>query len=205
MKQSESSTRASLVAAGRKLFADNGFDGASVRDLCALAGANLGAVTYHFRTKQALYGEVIDSTVAPMADRLVAAATGPGAPLDRAEAVVRAHFAYLRDHPELPRLLVRSLLDTGMPPAAALTHLRRVMAAARLLIEEGQRDGSIRPGHPIVMALGLMSQSLHLTMLRASLGQLGAIDLADQADSAQVLDNIVRSVRGGLAAGAEAP
>lgn len=197
-------TRASLVEAGRKLFSEKGFDGASVRDLTALAGANLGAITYHFGTKEALYGAVVDSTVSPLADRLVAAASGPGAPLDRAEAVVRAHFSYLCDHPELPRLLVRSLIDTGLPPAAAMAHLKRMVAATTALVREGQADGSIRPGHPLVMAMGMVSQSLHLTMLREGLRPLGGMDLAEAEQRAEVLENIVRAVRGGLAARREA-
>lgn len=198
-------TRAALIDAGRKLFSDKGFAGASVRNLTALAGANLGAITYHFGGKEALYAAVVEATVAPMADRIIAAAAGPGAPLDRAEAVVRAHFEYLSLHPELPRLVIRGLLDTGQPPPAALTHLQRILAACVSLVLEGQRDGSIRMGHPTVMAIGMVSQSLHLTVLRESLRQLGGLDLADRAQSAEVLENIVRAVRGGLAARGGSP
>lgn len=50
-----SDTPERLLAAGRRLFARGGFEGTSVRSLTTEAGANLGAVTYHFGTKEAFY------------------------------------------------------------------------------------------------------------------------------------------------------
>jgi AcrR family transcriptional regulator len=196
----QTDTRAALVEAGRRLFAEHGFDGASIRDLTAAAGANLASVTYHFGGKEGLYAEVVRSTLAPLADAVVAAATGPGAPLDRAEAAVRAHFGYVTDHPELPRLLVRSLLDTGMPPEAAGELLRRMLGAMVALVREGQADGTIRDGHPAVMGAGVMSQSIHLSLLRDGLKRYAGLDLAAPDDRRAVVENIVRSVRGALAA-----
>jgi AcrR family transcriptional regulator len=185
---------------GRKLFADKGFHGASVREIVGKAEANLGAITYHFGAKGALYSAVVESIVAPMVERLVAAAGTTGSPLDRAEMVVRHHFEYLCAHPELPRLMIRSLLDTGQPPAAASRHLNRLIGALAALIQEGQQDGTIRDGVPLVMAIGLMSLSVHLTLMRGVMLGLGKIDLGLAADRSAVLDQIIRAVGGGLAA-----
>jgi AcrR family transcriptional regulator len=193
-------TREALVQSGRKLFSDKGFAGASVRDIAADAKANLGAVTYHFGAKETLYAAVVESTVAPMVEQLVAAVGTTGSPLDRAELVVRKHFEYLCAHPELPRLMIRSLLDTGQPPAAASRHMSRLITALAALIQEGQQDGTIREGLPLVMAIGLMSPSLHLILMRGAILGLGRIDLASAADRSAVLDQIVRAVRGGLVA-----
>ena len=41
------------------LFEANGFEGASVRAICAEAGANIAAINYYFGSKEALYGEVV--------------------------------------------------------------------------------------------------------------------------------------------------
>lgn len=57
-------TRDRLIEAGTRLFAEHGFKGVSVRDLCTEAGANVAAVNYHFGGKQGLYDAIFDSTLA---------------------------------------------------------------------------------------------------------------------------------------------
>ena len=70
---SGAATRTELIAAGRKLFGRRGFDGASIRAITKEAGANLGAVTYHFGSKHGLYSAVLEEGLRPMAARVQAA------------------------------------------------------------------------------------------------------------------------------------
>ena len=44
-------TRTVLLDVAEKLFAQFGVEGVSVRDIAKEAGANLGAVNYHFESK----------------------------------------------------------------------------------------------------------------------------------------------------------
>src|SRR5574337_550190 len=52
------STRDRILGAAEKLFAERGFDGASLRQLTSAAGVNLAAVNYHFGSKEKLVEEV---------------------------------------------------------------------------------------------------------------------------------------------------
>jgi AcrR family transcriptional regulator len=52
-------TRQSLVKAAVHLFAEKGFENASVRDIVAKAGVNQAAINYHFKGKDGLYLEVL--------------------------------------------------------------------------------------------------------------------------------------------------
>ncbi len=52
-------TRAKLIEAAGQLFAEKGFNGVTVRDIAKAADTHLSALNYHFRTKEALYHEVL--------------------------------------------------------------------------------------------------------------------------------------------------
>src|SRR5215213_5881352 len=52
-------TRHRLLRAGAAVFSDVGFRRATVRDICARAGANVAAVNYHYGDKAGLYTAVV--------------------------------------------------------------------------------------------------------------------------------------------------
>ncbi len=61
------STRKRLLDAAGRMFAEQGFHAVSVRGIVAEAGVNLGAINYHFGSKQALF----ESIFAEGAQRIV--------------------------------------------------------------------------------------------------------------------------------------
>jgi TetR/AcrR family transcriptional regulator, regulator of cefoperazone and chloramphenicol sensitivity len=58
-ESSNAATRQLLIEAAAQVFAERGFKAASVREICARAGANVAAVNYHFGDKDSLYAEVL--------------------------------------------------------------------------------------------------------------------------------------------------
>ncbi len=54
----EAATKAQVLAAAERLFALQGFQNVSVRDITAEAGVNLASVNYHFGSKDALLFEI---------------------------------------------------------------------------------------------------------------------------------------------------
>ena len=55
----EDDTRTRLLNAAGPVFADKGFQGATVRDICEAAEVNIASVNYHFGDKQRLYIETV--------------------------------------------------------------------------------------------------------------------------------------------------
>ena len=57
---SKPSHREDILNAGLKVIFRSGYQGATVRDICAAAGAPQGSFTNHFRSKEAFAQEVLD-------------------------------------------------------------------------------------------------------------------------------------------------
>src|SRR5215475_1813689 len=57
---SKPSNREDILNAGLKVMFRSGYQGATVRDICAAAGAPHGSFTNHFRSKEAFAKEVLD-------------------------------------------------------------------------------------------------------------------------------------------------
>jgi AcrR family transcriptional regulator len=68
MEDGVRATRERLVVAAIELFAEQGFEGASIREICRRAHTNIAAVNYHFRDKLGLYLEVVQSAIDHMRD-----------------------------------------------------------------------------------------------------------------------------------------
>lgn len=64
-------TRQRIVDTAELLFAEKGYTGASIRCITAEAAVDLGAVRYHFGSKDALFGEVMTRRLVPLNEERV--------------------------------------------------------------------------------------------------------------------------------------
>ncbi len=132
-------TRDRLIAAAGEIFAEQGFQSATVRDICAAAGANLAAVNYHFGDKLGLYSAVHqDAHRGAMERHPPSAGLAPGASTrERLHAFVRS-FLY-------------RLLDRGRPAWHGKLMAREInepTAALDLLVEQ-----AIRPNFQLLCSI----------------------------------------------------
>jgi len=193
-------TASALLSAAQELFASSGYKGASVRAITRRAGANLGAVTYHFGSKQALYERAMAGVAEPLREHLAAAARQPGTPLERIEHLVRAAFEHLAQHPELPSFMVQHLASQGPLPEMVSRVLEGNHAMFAGLIAEGQADGSIRSGDPRLMALSVVAQPIWLSVVRSFLQQALGLDQREPGTRSGLVGSVVRFIRAGLEA-----
>jgi AcrR family transcriptional regulator len=59
----DQSTHERILAAAARLFARQGYDGTTTRDIVKEAGSSLSSIQFHFQSKHALYREVLERTL----------------------------------------------------------------------------------------------------------------------------------------------
>ncbi len=68
-----SATRARILAAAERLFAERGYHGVSLRQIGDEADAQIALINYHFGTKDMLYRAVFENRLKPVSERRQAA------------------------------------------------------------------------------------------------------------------------------------
>jgi TetR/AcrR family transcriptional regulator, regulator of cefoperazone and chloramphenicol sensitivity len=92
-------TREKLLDAAGRVFADRGYEAATVREICRRAGANVAAVNYHFRDKQGLYAQVLLRMAGEARiEGMRAALNESGAPEEIFRRVIKARMQGLGTH-----------------------------------------------------------------------------------------------------------
>lgn len=90
-QEDDRDTRGALLRAATFVFADRGFDAATLREVTRVAGANIAAVNYHFRSKDELLRHTLEHCLGPLnAARLAAIGACEDDPSPSLRSVLRA-------------------------------------------------------------------------------------------------------------------
>jgi AcrR family transcriptional regulator len=115
VRESPQSTKARILLAAEEVFARKGFDGASTREIAALARVNISSLHYHWESKETLYVAVFERIYGQLVDRLQEDFAAPASKSDARAVVSRAMgraFDFFAENPNVPRLLMRRIMDS---------------------------------------------------------------------------------------------
>lgn len=113
-RDAPSSTKARILGAAEEVFATKGFAGASTREIAAKANVNISSLHYHWESKETLYFAVFENIYDRILDlvrRAMPEEAGQPATQSVVDEAVGGIFDYYADHPNVPKLLVRRLLE----------------------------------------------------------------------------------------------
>lgn len=156
-----SQKRELIVRAAAKVFAEKGFDGASVADLARAAGLSPASLYTYFASREEI---VFAASFAEIEDleRRVRDALEPPAPADVAVwRMTEAYVGFARERPHGFRMLIagsRDELRRKVPGALVAEWDGRAAVPLRLLAGElrrGMSDGTFRPGDVGELTLAL--------------------------------------------------
>ena len=113
-REAPSSTKARILAAAEEVFATKGFAGASTREIAAKANVNISSLHYHWESKETLYFAVFENIYDRILDlvrRAIPADVAQPAKQSVVDDAVGGIFDFFADTPNVPKLLVRRLLE----------------------------------------------------------------------------------------------
>ena len=105
-------TRVKVLAAARRLFSEEGYEGATIRDIAAAAGMSTGAVFANFSDKSDLFREIMLADMVALGDAMREAAERAKGVDDALLKMFSAGYAFYKS--QLP--LARAAFSVGWSP-----------------------------------------------------------------------------------------
>lgn len=91
--------RALILDAARKVFEQEGLDGASLRAIATEAGYTPAALYFHFDSKEAIYAEVLRASIARLQEDVEKAVAKTRSPVEKLRAAAMAFFSFYAENP----------------------------------------------------------------------------------------------------------
>lgn len=135
-------TRAEIVTAAERHFAERGFAAARLEDIAADVGIRRAAIFYYFRDKDELYAAVLDAVL----QGAKAALPSSGSAAERIEAALLGWIDYVARRPTVARLILREAASVQPGVESPLVRIGRAPVEwLRELIAEGIASGELQP------------------------------------------------------------
>lgn len=125
----DSTTRADILAAATRLFATQGYQATSLRQVAEAVGVDVALIPYYFRNKEGLFAAALELPIDPT--QIIEAMFEPG--LDGVgERITRTLLGILEDEATRPKVLavMMAALSPGPDGSLAPDYLENVLLAA---------------------------------------------------------------------------
>lgn len=161
----QKNTKDDLRAQARRLFAQHGYEGVSMRDIAGSVGIQQSAIYNHFPSKQHLLVDLMVTHMDHLLAAMRAAVADDLTPARALDAFARFHVTYHLDQPDdvfLAYMELRSLEAEGRAAILALrdAYERRL----RDILKRGQSTGDFTIGDPAVTARALLAMMTGVTV-----------------------------------------
>ncbi len=160
--------RALILEAARKVFEEEGLDGASLRAIAKAAGYTPAALYFHFDSKEAIYAEVLQVSIARLQEEVEKAVTLTRSPAEKLRAAAMAFFEFYTKNPrdlDLGFYLFRG----GMKPHGLGRErdqqLNSALASALRSIGDAARELGAKPDEAKMLTVDTFAHAAGLLLL----------------------------------------
>ena len=194
-RAAEGGSREWVFRAACREFASKGFAGANVDRIAAAAGVNKAMIYYHFKSKAALYREILSDMFTAVAARLDAMGAEHSTPEGKIRAFVEAIAREAEARPHFPPIWFREIAEGGTHlDAGTIRIVGGIVHRLALIIREGVNAGRFQPIEPLLVHGGIVGPLLLYyasCALRQRLAKAGVPGAASY-DSEEVIAHVQR-------------
>ncbi len=173
---------AQLLAIARRLFARNGFDATSLRDIAEAAQITKAALYYYFPNKDALYERVVIESMDSLLAEVQAAVSRAPTPTQKIRAFLHASAASMEERRDQWVAGSNAFWQAGATGrrGLALTQRDAYEQLLRQCIGDGIACGELRPVDPAIAGRLLLSGLNQMSRWHRTGGRLTAAEVLDQ-------------------------
>ncbi|WP_409342616.1 TetR family transcriptional regulator [Paenibacillus sp. MBLB4367] len=165
MTQAELDAKMRILLAAKKLFAVNGFDGTSVRQICDEAGTNVALVSYYFGGKENVFAALFDSFFP--GERISDFFGQQLPPVEGVKLVVSEVVRFRKLDPEMASITDQEVVTKSPRTHYLKRHVLPLWTKLRGMLETGREQGDFRFGsldHALLFVMGsiLFPKNAHM-------------------------------------------
>ena len=151
-------SRDRVFAAAAAEFAARGYAGANMDRIARAARLNKAMIYYHFKSKAALYREILRDMFGAVRERVALVSASDVSPEDKIRRYIAAIADEAEARPHFPPIWLREIAEGGgHVDAATLAYVREVLAGLGGIIADGVRAGRFQPAHPLLVQGGIIA------------------------------------------------
>ncbi|MDJ0639300.1 MAG: TetR/AcrR family transcriptional regulator [Paracoccaceae bacterium] len=180
LETSRSNTKDILRDHARRLFAERGYEGVSMRDIAGSVGVQQSAIYNHFASKQHLLVDLMVDHMEDLIRSMRAAVDFRATPREQLESFVRFHVNYQLDNPDalfIAYMELRSLEPEGRETVVVLRDEYEL--ALRGILDAGDAAGEFEVTNPAVVARCILAMMTGVTVWYKETGPLGREAVVD--------------------------
>lgn len=194
-----SDTVARILAAAETLFAEHGFDAASMSAIASAASVSKANVFHHFNSKHALYQAVLRNAIREVTRQLKHMASHSGAVSADMQQFAQSHLAGILEHDQFARLMLREILSDM--PQEQLKIAQQVFgenfSELVTILRRGQERGELRADiDPAMVAMLLVGADIFFFQVNKIFRHFPEVSFADDPArySRMAVDVLLRGI-----------
>lgn len=159
-----------ILQTAKRLFAYQGFNATSVREICEEAGANVALVSYHFGGKDQLFRAIFENFFRP--ERYEAFERLKGNPKEAIKTFIHVLVAYRFEEPEMQAICFQELTMQSKRAEILKEYLIPVWALLHRILAEGRQLSVFRiesTEYAMTSIMGMVLFPPKITLIEAML------------------------------------